>query len=314
MKALNFVTVEDLKAMGDPEWLIDGVLPMGGTAMLFGKGESFKSFIALDMMNCVVTGTDFAGRKTKQVKGLYIAAEGGPQLKKRWIAWELHNDTEVNNMDLIMDEAIMLDDPHEVEQYAQVIKERGYQFIIFDTLRTSVSGDSSEGDKAFSAVTKSMRILARVCDATVLVVHHTTKGDDSTYAGWNSLATNSATVMRVKRNDDSPFATLECTKQKDSDRFAPMMFESKKIEKADSLVMVHKGLATIRKKAPVEVNAIVTYLKDNKVRKATKNDIAKGLDMWREAKSCPTSAFDALLGEAVKAGQVKRVERDIELV
>jgi len=70
-----------------PDFLIYGLLPETGVALLSASQGSFKSFLALDMALCVATGKAFKGRKTKRGRVLYVAAEGAETAKDRARAW-----------------------------------------------------------------------------------------------------------------------------------------------------------------------------------------------------------------------------------
>jgi len=72
-----------LKALPDPEPLVDGVLDQGTVALLYGKWGSGKSFIALDWAASVATGRAWQGRSTEQRRVLYVAAEGAFGFKGR---------------------------------------------------------------------------------------------------------------------------------------------------------------------------------------------------------------------------------------
>ena len=75
----------------DPEptaWLIKGVLPETGTALVSGMWGSFKTTLALDITVSVITGEQFAGRFPVKRKGgvAYIAVEGAAGLSSRLTA------------------------------------------------------------------------------------------------------------------------------------------------------------------------------------------------------------------------------------
>jgi hypothetical protein len=75
----------------DPEptaWLIKGVLPETGTALVSGMWGSFKTTVSLDIAVSVITGEQFAGRFPVKRKGgvAYIAAEGAAGLSSRLTA------------------------------------------------------------------------------------------------------------------------------------------------------------------------------------------------------------------------------------
>jgi RecA-family ATPase len=69
------------------EWLIDGVLPKGGSAVLFGESGTGKTFTALDWSFHIGLGRPWLGRAVKQGDVVYVAGEGGSGYRDRVIAW-----------------------------------------------------------------------------------------------------------------------------------------------------------------------------------------------------------------------------------
>src|ERR1700744_6409506 len=80
-------SIADLLALPDPEWLIEGILPQGGLAVLYGPPGAGKSFLALDWSMSVDRGREWSGRQVRQGAALYICAERTSGLKQRVGAW-----------------------------------------------------------------------------------------------------------------------------------------------------------------------------------------------------------------------------------
>ena len=75
----DFLTAEELAVKEFPplEFLVDGLLPLGGCAMLAAPPKRRKSFLVQDLCLSVATGRPFIGRKTRQGCTLYLALEDG---------------------------------------------------------------------------------------------------------------------------------------------------------------------------------------------------------------------------------------------
>ncbi|MCS3895157.1 hypothetical protein M2171_004290 [Bradyrhizobium japonicum USDA 38] len=69
-----------------PRYLIKGVLPLVGVALLAGQFSSGKTFIGLDVSLSLIHGVEFLGRKTKPGAALWLAAEGGGLIERNIIA------------------------------------------------------------------------------------------------------------------------------------------------------------------------------------------------------------------------------------
>jgi hypothetical protein len=67
--------------------MVEGMLPRRGTALLSGQCGTYKTFVALDLVVAVMTGTTFAGRKVNRQGGvLFIAVEGQDDIRPRLTA------------------------------------------------------------------------------------------------------------------------------------------------------------------------------------------------------------------------------------
>jgi hypothetical protein len=71
-----------------PRWLIKGILPETGAALMAGQWGTFKTTIALDLSVCVMADLPFAGRYPVKRHGavLYFALEGEGMLQARLAA------------------------------------------------------------------------------------------------------------------------------------------------------------------------------------------------------------------------------------
>lgn len=75
----DVITAEELvaKEFQPLEFLVDGLLPLGGCAMLAAPPKRRKSFLVQDLCLSIATGRPFIGRKTRQGRTLYLALEDG---------------------------------------------------------------------------------------------------------------------------------------------------------------------------------------------------------------------------------------------
>jgi hypothetical protein len=75
----------DIKPVLSGMWLIKGLMPSRGLCTVFGEPGCGKSFLTLDMVLHIAAGREYAGRKTKQARVVYIAAEGQGGFRNRVI-------------------------------------------------------------------------------------------------------------------------------------------------------------------------------------------------------------------------------------
>jgi hypothetical protein len=69
-----------------PDYVLDGVLQQGFLYSLTGQTGAGKTAIMLSLTASVAEGALFAGRETKRLRVLYLAAENPEDVRMRWIA------------------------------------------------------------------------------------------------------------------------------------------------------------------------------------------------------------------------------------
>src|SRR5262249_29876922 len=77
-----------------PRWLVKGILPESGVAIIPGQWGSYKTTPALDLALSVMTGRPFAGRyRIKRAgAGVYFALEGAGTRQSRLAGSGKHDD------------------------------------------------------------------------------------------------------------------------------------------------------------------------------------------------------------------------------
>jgi hypothetical protein len=123
----------------EEDWLIEDMLAPDSLTQIFGSYGSGKTFIAIDMICCVLTGKDFHGHKTTKGNVLYIAGEGHKHLKKRFRAWEIKNELTLDNSLQITKKPVGLTNEGEIEFIKAEIEKSNVKpdLIVIDTLGTS---------------------------------------------------------------------------------------------------------------------------------------------------------------------------------
>ncbi|WP_169791123.1 AAA family ATPase [Rubellimicrobium mesophilum] len=230
----HFLTYPEMVALPKPDWLIKGLLTRGTSALLFGKSNTFKSFLAIDIACSVATGHTWHGQPILDLGPvLYIATEGGRGVATQRIpGWmEAHGipPEERNNIHLYPQE-VALDDDDAVEDLLDacasmrvqrdVVPGPGspkgaFRLIVVDIFGSSMEGSETDHETARAWVRNLNRIV-RAVGCTVLVVAHSGWGDEKRLRGhshfWGSFDTRLkaegdmkalTTVLTVDRHKDS---------------------------------------------------------------------------------------------------------------
>ena len=80
---LRLLTLQELRQLRPPEFLVGDLIPQGGLSVLYGPPGEGKTFLALDMAMCASTGRPWHGKAVASAPIVYISAEGGAGMAKR---------------------------------------------------------------------------------------------------------------------------------------------------------------------------------------------------------------------------------------
>ena len=162
------------------EWLIEGIVPKKAVSLLFGRGGIGKTTLTLQMCDAIASGERFLDIAAEKTTVIYVDYENSlailsDRLKKvggdQILFWTT------------ADSPIQLDrDP---QAYFNLLKHYPGALFVFDTLRSAQTGDENES-RSMALVMQTLRQL-RDQGATVVLLHHTRKGSDSTYKGSTAI-------------------------------------------------------------------------------------------------------------------------------
>jgi AAA domain len=235
----HLLTDADIEQLPDPEWLIDGLIPLGGLAVLAGPPGIGKSFLAIDWAYSVAMGMPWQGHPTRGGHVVYVAAEGKAGLKLRQRAWKQQMGVDDCPNMRYLAQAVQLLDGESVEALVDEI----YMLpatpvlIVFDTLaRCFVGGEENSATFMGQLIAGADRLRGEM-GATVLLIHHTGKqksGNQMKLAARGSSALDGAAelMMRLLSTKASGLSLI-CDKQKDGEPFKPMSLRLKSVAVSD---------------------------------------------------------------------------------
>lgn len=164
------------------EWLVDGVIQLGGNGLIAAEPKTGKSLCALDLLISLATGVPWLGRKIpRRVRAAYISREDSPILTKVRIMALLRGkgmvpDPEgwlwVNTREQLGE--FDVDNQEQLENMTQDLKERQIEFAVFDVLnRIHNRGENSNDDMA--QVMKKLGKIGEEAGCAIGVVQHINK-------------------------------------------------------------------------------------------------------------------------------------------
>lgn len=181
---------EEIKFEAHEEWLVKRLLPRQGVAVIYGKSQSFKSFVVLDFVCYIAAGWDWAGLRCAQCPVVYIAAEGARGLRKRKEGWVKAHSGIPNPLpfSLISDAPNLGSENGDLERLIKSIEAQGVNpgLIALDTLAQTI-GSGDENGSGMVQYVANAQALAKHFGALVVVVHHVGLADDQRLRGHSSL-------------------------------------------------------------------------------------------------------------------------------
>lgn len=162
------------------EWLIEGIIPKGAVSLLFGRGGIGKTTLALQICDAIASGGSFLSIPAEKTPVIYVDFENSLAIL-------------VDRLKKVGGEQILFwtadDSPAQLDRdpqaYVSLLKSHPNALLIFDTLRSAQTGDENES-RSMALVMQTLRQL-RDQGATVILLHHTRKGSDSTYKGSTAI-------------------------------------------------------------------------------------------------------------------------------
>ena len=193
---------DDLGRLPKQQWLIHGVLPLQGTAAIFGAPGTGKSFLALDLAARISEGIDqWFGIGTKQRDVVYMALEGGGGIRKRIDAWEIENSMKVKNLKLVIGE-FNLKSTEDVSGFLTDMSPMvGKGWVTFiDTLNQASPGSDENSSVDMGLLLAAAKRIANYSGGLVVLIHHSGKNADKGLRGHSSMNGAMDLTIEVRKN------------------------------------------------------------------------------------------------------------------
>ena len=156
----------------DVDWIVEGLLPAGGTALLVGPPKSGKSTLGRNLVAAVGEGRDILGRPTRKGAAIYATFEG----RRAGVA------AHFRDMDIDLEAAITVyvgeafAPDAALEIVEAEIEKTGATLIVIDTLLRFMRVGDANAYAEISNATQTIIDLASRTGCTVVGIHHSRKG------------------------------------------------------------------------------------------------------------------------------------------
>lgn len=232
----NGTHINDLPDFTEPHDFVENLMCTASRSVLFGRSNTGKSLIAVDMGMCVATpgliaedgrqlGFPFAGHETEHGGVAYFLGEGQQGMRLRLQSWKQHHgftpETKPHNIKFeIVDTTGNLLDDNEVGfvvDSCRAIKERlgSLLLVIIDTLACAMPGGDENTAQDMTRILKASERIVQATGAHVMLVHHEGKTEGQGARGHSSLRAAVDTEINVKRKDIHSPIEMIVTKQRD---------------------------------------------------------------------------------------------------
>jgi hypothetical protein len=213
----TFEPVHEFSSATALPWIIKGVLPKAGLAVVYGASGSGKSFAVLDMSLAIARGLDWRGKRTRQGRVAYIAAEGAEGFRKRLAAYATHHSVDLATVPMaVLNAAPNLMELKDAKDLAAgVIASGGADVIIVDTFAQTTPGANENAGEDMGKALGHCKRLHELTGALVVLIHHSGKDTSKGARGWSGLRAAADAEIEVIREGN--LRALRLSKNKDGE-------------------------------------------------------------------------------------------------
>jgi len=212
------LTWGQLRELPDPVYVVKSLIDRGSLFEIYGPPGSGKSFFAGDIGLHVALGWSWRKRRVNQGGVLYIAAEGGTNIKRRMAAFAKRHSIDLHTVPFLV--VLAPTNMLTPEGIAQVIADAAavpnLAIIIADTAARVMPGgkEDTEDMGAFIAACDQIRSAT---GAAVVVVHHTGKNLAQGSRGSSLLPAAVDDMIEVTNDDETKLHVAEHKKSRDGE-------------------------------------------------------------------------------------------------
>ncbi len=226
--------MSDIANRPRPEWLIDEVLPQGSIVFVTGREATAKSFLVQSWAATIATGQAWMNRDVKQGGVIYLALEGNAVfIVERFEAWSKHHGQVIDDTLIPIFETFNVGNKSQQENFLTGVQS-GVALVIIDTLAVFAGGANLSSQSEVNFIQEFAQAIIRESRglASVVIVAHSTKADDSGMSGSIQLNAMADMTWRMEKSVTTYKANL--LKSKNGSEREQLVFKLLNVDLSDT--------------------------------------------------------------------------------
>lgn len=211
-------TPAELMARPIPRWLVAGVLPERGLAVIYGRSGCGKSFAVLDLLASIARGKRWHGRRVRQGVVVYVGLEGTTK-KRLWAYMQHHGLDGIDGLLVVDGQSVnLLGADTDADALVEAIRAKSpgpVAVVVFDTLNRTMPGGNENASEDMGAVVSRASRIEQALGCVVGFVHHSGKSASAGARGHSSL--RAACDLEMEVTEEAGIRTITATKVKDGE-------------------------------------------------------------------------------------------------
>lgn len=281
-----------------PPMLIAGCLPRGAAGAIFARPGAGKSLVGVELARCVASGDPFAGRSVEQGRVIYCCQDSPASTERRMLAIDADVAANISTVCRLPSLPGGLDDLRAAVEAVNTSPGLPLRLLVLDTwdsARSHSDGGWAGQDGLVEGIMSGLRQMAEDYGIGVIVVHHTTRGDDSRARG--SAVFDAKCDWMASVTGDGHTVALESTKVRDGEQGRVGSWRITAVAVGEAMVPI---LATV----DAEAHPVATTDADALVGFLASHDGKHTARTLRECLSLSGSVLERLTDEARRQGWI----------
>lgn len=202
-----------------PNELVEGLITIGSSVVVYGDSNSGKTFWALAVAKSIATGSDCFGLRVDPGLVIYLATESPSSIRSRMQAIKKFYKCTLENLAIVPVPLNFYEGESDASDVIDLVKEvqekknKPVRLIIGDTLARMSAGANENSGEDMAPVMARFDRVATATGAALMIIHHNGKDAAKGARGWSGIRAHIDTEIEIVEKDGVRSATV--TKQRE---------------------------------------------------------------------------------------------------